>query len=145
VIISDDVRQEAGNKMSYMGVYGNEIGFVELSGGLRQSIMPKLVISTFVQWKENDPPDGWFLQMSFPESPSSRMPLPPPGVALPPADPDTGLVTISFQSVLVPFPLRDGATLKVELVKRGRRRLVSALRCKRTEGPDSTREAGLHG
>lgn len=123
VIFADDLRYEVGNKTSYLGVYQGEMVFP--AGA---NITPKLVISAFIQWHEDSPPDGWALRIDLPGGQvGGPFPLPPTETLLVP-DPDTRLITFNLQTALIPFALVDKARIGVELFRRRQRKLVAVLR-----------------
>jgi hypothetical protein len=126
VLFVDDVRQEVGNKTSYMGAYGTDLVFDETHG----TVLLRLVVTTFLQWHTESPPDGWFLHVQLPTESPPPISLPPEGAPILP-DQDSGLVRLTVQVVVVQLPLSDGTRIEVALVKDEERKLLGFLNLKR--------------
>lgn len=125
VIFCEDVRQETGNKSSYIGVFNGNVIFP----GPGPLLMPKLVVLARIQWPFASPPEGWSVQVTLPNnSDAPDFVLPPEDADKLVADPDTGLISIALAVQIAPFVANTNTKLSVRLRSRHRKKLVGILR-----------------
>jgi len=72
LLVCDDVRQELGNKRSYIGAYGSDIIVAAIP-----SILPKLCFALTVKTPKSDPLRSMEVQIEMPSSPTIKLVMPP--------------------------------------------------------------------
>jgi hypothetical protein len=104
----DDLRQEAGNKLSLMGLYGTDL-FI---GGAKPSILPTFVVVVFIVTDVDDRPSQIRIRVIAPDKTVILNTELPPGV-LPSPRPDSVKATAMGLVKLAPFQVTDEGDLEV--------------------------------
>lgn len=77
VLFCDDIRQEAGNKLSYMGVYDAEVQ-VPATAAPGPAGLQRLAIAAFLRWPKGEVPAHAVVQVRFSGSAVSEAVVGPP-------------------------------------------------------------------
>jgi len=131
VIYCDDIRNEVGNKYSYMGIYTRELTIPNVP-----ILLPKLCLAVKVVTDVNDPFESVMVQVvnvrDHEETElvsTGTISLPPPTELLG-LDNDTTRLSFEMQFVLSPFQIDGESTLRVKATTEREELLGAALRLK---------------
>jgi hypothetical protein len=138
VIYCDDIRNEVGNKFSYMGIYTRELTIPNAP-----LILPKLCIAVKVVTDINDPFESVMVRVvkikDHEETElisTGTISLPPPA-ELSGRDNDATCLSFEMQFLLSPFQVDEEATLRVKATTEREELLGVALRLKIIPPPAS--------
>lgn len=131
VIYCDDIRNEVGNKYSYMGIYTRELTIPNAP-----ILLPKLCLAVKVVTDVNDPFESVMVQVikvrghEVTELVSTGTISLPPPTELSGLDDDTTRISFEMQFVLSPFQIDEESTLRVKATTEREELLGVALRLK---------------
>lgn len=138
VIYCDDIRNEVGNKLSYMGIYTGELTIPNAP-----LLLPKLCIAVKVVTDVNDPFESVTVRLvkikdhEEGELISTGL-IPLPSLAdMPGRDDDTTRLSLEMHFMLSPFQIDEEAKLRVEATTEREELRGSALRIRIVPPPAS--------
>lgn len=110
-LVCDDVRQEVGNKVSFMGLYGGEIFLPAFPATL-----PKLCVALYVRTLTSDPFAHLVIRVLKDDLELARIELPNEQLTAMKAERDAstedGYVTVAFMCQFSPFVIEEASTLR---------------------------------
>ena len=124
VMFCDDMREEVGEKLTYVGVRG---GDVIIPTGEKTLALPKLVVVVLFSWPQGKPPEGWFLNVSLPNDKGEPFKLPPAGAEILSPDRHTGEMSIMVHAHYTSVSLAHRDKVVVTLSKGRRRKVIGVL------------------
>lgn len=135
VIYCDDVREEIGNKQSFIGVYSGDL----IIAGALPAVLPRLcVVSTLILPRSDDIGSVRIRIMQgdqcLLESDGLRPPLEEVGSSNPEEAPEEQLLRIAFVVVLSPFQVDEETVLRVVAEVDGAELIGRPLRIRRARG-----------
>lgn len=128
VIYCDDIRNEVGNKFSFMGIYTRELTIPN------PLLLPKLCIAVKVVTDVDDPLESITVRVVKIKNGEeiellSTGSLPLPSLTdLPARDGDTTCMLLQMQFVLSPFQIEEEATIRVKATTEREELIGAALR-----------------